>query len=68
MRLQRTLALFERETSKHPRVLALGLHPHLMGVPHRFGYFEEMLDLLQQHPQVVFMNGSAIADWFAGQE
>lgn len=68
LRLQRTLALFEREIEKQPRVLALGLHPHLMGVPHRFGYFEEMLDLLLQHPQVVFMNGSAIADWFAGQD
>lgn len=68
LRLQRTLALFEREIERQPRVLALGLHPHLMGVPHRFGYFEEMLDLLIQHPQVVFMNGSAIADWFMGQE
>ncbi|CAM4033505.1 polysaccharide deacetylase family protein [Bordetella muralis] len=68
LRLQRTLALFEREIERQPRVLALGLHPHLMGVPHRFGYLEEMLDLLVQHPQVVFMNGSAIADWFMGQE
>ena len=68
LRLQRTLALFEREIERQPRVLALGLHPHLMGVPHRFGYFEEMLDLLVQHPQVVFMNGSAIADWFMAQE
>jgi allantoinase len=68
LRLQRTLSLFEREAVQRPRVLALGLHPHLMGVPHRFGYFEEMLDLLMQHPNVVFMNGSAIADWFINQE
>jgi len=68
LRLQRTLDLFEREIARQPRVLALGLHPHLMGVPHRFGYFEEMLDLLMKHPEVTFMNGSAIADWFTAQE
>lgn len=64
LRLQRTLSLFERECEQQPRVLALGLHPHLMGVPHRFGYFEEMLDLLIRHPQVCFMTGSQIADWY----
>lgn len=64
LRLTRTLALFERECETQPRVLALGLHPHLMGVPHRFGYFEEMLDLLARHPKVDFMTGSQIADWF----
>lgn len=68
LRLQRTLALFERESERQPRVLPLGLHPHLMGVPHRFGYFEEMLDLLMRHPHVCFMTGSQIADWYAGQE
>jgi hypothetical protein len=35
-----------------------------MGVPHRYGYFEEMLDLLIRHPKVDFMTGSQIADWF----
>lgn len=64
LRLTRTLALFERESETQPRVLALGLHPHLMGVPHRYGYFEEMLDLLAGHPKVDFMTGSQIADWF----
>lgn len=67
LRLERTLALFERECRRWPRVLALGLHPHLMGVPHRFGYFEQMLDLLMKHPDVVFMNGRQIADWFKSQ-
>jgi peptidoglycan/xylan/chitin deacetylase (PgdA/CDA1 family) len=63
-RLQRTLALFSREAARQPRVLALGLHPHLVGVPHRFGYFEEMLDILLATPQVCFMTGGQIADWF----
>ncbi|OZI74611.1 polysaccharide deacetylase family protein [Bordetella genomosp. 12] len=67
LRLTRTLEVFTREAQRSPRVLALGLHPHLMGVPHRFGDFERMLDLLMQQPGVVFMTGGQIADWFTSQ-
>jgi hypothetical protein len=66
-RLARTLALFEREATTHPRVLAIGLHPHLIGVPHRFASFERMLDLLMKSPQVCFMTGGQIADWYTAQ-
>ena len=67
LRLSKTLSLFRREARTHPRVLALGLHPHLIGVPHRFESFERMLDLLQGTPEVCFMNGGQIADWYRGQ-
>ena len=66
-RMQRTLALFERESAKRPRVLAVGLHPHLMGVPHRFAEFEQMLDLLIASPRTVFLKPIQIADWYEGQ-
>lgn len=66
-RLTRTLALFERESRTRPRVLALGLHPHLIGVPHRFGSFEQMLDLLMKTPGVCFLQGHDIADWYTAQ-
>jgi allantoinase len=66
-RLQRTVALFTREARQRPRVLALGLHPHLIGVPHRFGSFERMLDLLQNTPGVCFVQGADIADWYTAQ-
>jgi allantoinase len=66
-RLTRTLALFEREAQKQPRILALGLHPHLIGVPHRFGTFEQMLDLLLKTPGVCFKQGHDIADWYSAQ-
>lgn len=66
-RVRRTVALFERESRKRPRVLAIGLHPHLIGVPHRFATFEEMLDLLMQVPGVCFKQGHDIADWFTAQ-
>ncbi|MEZ5740653.1 MAG: polysaccharide deacetylase family protein [Burkholderiaceae bacterium] len=66
-RLQRTLSLFVREASRRPRVLSLGLHPHLIGVPHRFGSFERMLDLLLDTPGVCFLQGAQIADWYTAQ-
>ena len=66
-RLTRTLALFERESRSQPRVLALGLHPHLIGVPHRFGSLEQMLDLLLRTPGVCFVQGHDIADWYTAQ-
>jgi allantoinase len=68
-RVGRTLRLFEAEALRlrRPRVLALGLHPHLMGVPHRFPDFEAMLDLLADSPQVRFTTGSEIADWYLAQ-
>ena len=59
-----TVATFEREMTAQPRVLALGLHPHLIGVPHRIGYLHKMLDLLARRDDVVFMQGHQIADWF----
>jgi peptidoglycan/xylan/chitin deacetylase (PgdA/CDA1 family) len=69
MRVSRTLELFERETRQQrlPRVLALGLHPHLMGVPHRFLDFEAILDMLCASSSVKFVTGSEIAAWYREQ-
>jgi hypothetical protein len=66
-RLVRTLALFEEEAKRRPRVLGIGLHPHLIGVPHRFGSFQRMLDLLMKSSNVCFVTGGQIADWFKAQ-
>lgn len=63
-RLVDTLTCFERESKSNVRVIPIGLHPHLIGVPHRIGVFERMLDLLLGRSDVVFMNGGQIADWF----
>ena len=61
-RLTRTLATFEVEPG--PRVISMGLHPHLMGVPHRIHELRQMLDLLQGRKDVVFTSPARTADWF----
>lgn len=63
-RLADTVTTFQREMRTQPRVLALALHPHLIGVPHRIGYLHRMLDLLVRREDVVFLQGGQIADWF----
>ncbi len=45
-------------------MLAIGLHPHLISVPHRMHELVHMLDLLQASDKVLFTTGSAICDWF----
>ena len=63
-RLSDTLHVYERETRSLPRILSLGLHPHLIGIPHRFKYLEEALTMLSGRADTVFMTGAAINDWF----
>ena len=67
-RLKDTLEVFDRELTREPRVLTLGLHPHLIGVAHRIGYLAKMLDLLQNRDDSVFMTGGGIADWFVAAD
>jgi hypothetical protein len=67
-RLEWSLAVLERETARQPRVVTLGLHPHIVGVPHRAYWLEKSLDLLQSRRDVVFMTSSGIADWFVAAD
>ena len=63
-RLEFTLRRFEKECRGSAIVLALGLHPHLISVPHRIHELEHMLDLLSASPDVGFYTGSQLADWY----
>jgi allantoinase len=63
-RLVQTLITYDAELPTSPRIITLGLHPHLIAVPHRFSWFERMLDLLTARDDTCFMTGSQIADWF----
>jgi allantoinase len=46
------------------RVMALVVHPYIMGVPHRLRYFREALEHIHAKPEVAFMTGEEILDWF----
>jgi peptidoglycan/xylan/chitin deacetylase (PgdA/CDA1 family) len=67
-RLALTLQQFELESTINPRVLAIGLHPHLIGVPHRIHELARMLDLLAASDKVLFTTGSEICDWFTANQ
>ena len=63
-RLEATLKVLEREAATQPRVLTFGLHPHIVGVPHRHYYLEQAIDMLQARRDTIFVTSSEIADWF----
>ena len=64
-RLAFTLEQFEQESRDTVRVLPIGLHPHLIAVPHRIHEFASMLDLLMASKNTIFTTGEGICDWYA---
>ncbi|GAB7524554.1 polysaccharide deacetylase family protein [Paraburkholderia sp. 2C] len=52
------------DAHREPRVMALVVHPYIMGVPHRMRYFREALAHISARQGVVFTTGSAICDAF----
>ena len=67
-RLHATVETFDQELAHNPKVLTFGLHPHLVGVPHRASYLAQCLDLLLARDDTVFVTGSEIADWFVKED
>lgn len=63
-RTEFTLRRFEGECRDSALVFAIGLHPHLISVPHRIHELEYMLDILMKCPDVGFYTGSQLTDWF----
>ena len=46
------------------RVMALVVHPYIMGAPHRAKYFEKAIAHIADSKASVFMTGAEIADWY----
>ncbi len=64
---QRAMDQFEQlyhDSAKSARVMALVLHPYIMGAPHRLKYFRMVLERIRQRPDVVFWTGEQILDWY----
>ena len=55
------------ESGKITRVMSISVHPYLIGVAHRIGYFEELLAYIAGHEGVLFLTGERILDWFRDQ-
>jgi peptidoglycan/xylan/chitin deacetylase (PgdA/CDA1 family) len=56
-----------REGSKSGRVMAIALHPYLMGVPHRIGAFDKALKYICKHKKVWKATGSEITRHYLAQ-
>jgi allantoinase len=67
-RVTDTLETFAPELSRNPRILTLALHPYAIAVPHRLPHLLRAIEILKARPDTQFMNGSAIADWYAAVE
>jgi peptidoglycan/xylan/chitin deacetylase (PgdA/CDA1 family) len=56
-----------RDGRRGARVMALVVHPYIMGAPHRLKYFRNALAHIAGHDDVAFMTGEQILDWYLGQ-
>ena len=57
-----------RDARDSARVMALVVHPYIMGAPHRLKYFRNALAHIRGHRDVVCWTGEQILDWYSGQE
>ena len=46
------------------RVMAIVIHPYIMGAPHRAKYFRKIFEKIRKKRDVLFWTGSQIADWY----
>jgi allantoinase len=53
------------DAANSARVMALVVHPYIMGAPHRLRYFREALHHIRARRDVLFWTGEQIHDWFA---
>ncbi len=49
------------------RVMALVVHPYIMGVPHRLKYYRMILEKIRARTDVLFWTGEQILDWYLAQ-
>lgn len=65
----RALDQFEQiyaDAADSARVMALSVHPYIMGAPHRVKYLRRVFEVIRKKPDVLFWTGAQIADWYLG--
>jgi len=64
---RRAMDQFEQiyaDSTNSARIMALVVHPYIMGVPHRLKYYRRALEEIRAHKDVVFWTGEQILDWY----
>jgi allantoinase len=64
---ERALDQFEQiyaDAEASARIMALVVHPYIMGAPHRLKYFRRVFEKIRKKPDVLFWTGSQILDWY----
>jgi len=56
-----------QDAAQSARVMALVVHPYIMGAPHRLKYLRDALAHMRDHEGVLFWTGEEILDWYLGQ-
>ncbi|KQU85634.1 polysaccharide deacetylase [Ensifer sp. Root31] len=67
---QRGIDQFEQiyaDSAESARVMALVVHPYIMGAPHRARYFRDLLGQIAAYDDVDFWTGEQILDWYAAK-
>jgi allantoinase len=67
-RIRETFDVLYDEGARNGRVMAIALHPFLIGVPHRIRTLDRVLSYIASHGNVWFATGSEIIDAYRSQE
>lgn len=52
------------DSCESARVMALVIHPYIMGAPHRARHFRKAVERIRAYDDVAFMTGEQIYDWY----
>lgn len=55
------------ESADRAKIMAIACHPYLLGMPHRIGHVERLLETILNHKGVVVWDGAHILDWYSSQ-
>ena len=55
------------DSQESARVMALVVHPYIIGAPHRLKYFRKIIEKIAGRDDVALMTGEQIADWYLSQ-
>ena len=66
-RVERTLTRLRAEAPRGAAVMPIGVHPHIVGVPHRIAELERIVDLIMQTPECRPVTSAEMAAWYRAQ-